>query len=687
MSNDNLPFKDNGHNLEARVEDLLSRLTVDEKLKLCEGKSFSLTQPIKRLGIPSLGLTDGPHGVGPHGTGFKRNTFFSCGILMGATWNPAILEEFGAAVAQECRACGRHVQLGPGMNIQRSPLCGRNFEYLSEDPYLAKKLAPATIRGLQSQRVAACAKHYACNNQETWRMSVSAEVGERALREIYLPAFEASIRDGGAWTFMCCYNRVNGVFGAENKDLITNRLRNEWGFKGFEVSDWGATVPASSTEACVNAGLSLDMHVIFQKPFIKMSFRRLRKAFSAGKFTEATLNENVRRLLRVMFLVGLFDDPATVPKGERNTPAHQALARKLAGEGMVLLKNDKNALPLDAGKVKRLAVVGPFARKSTLMRGPLDIINLINSGGSSHVMPPYIVTPLQGIAEKCAGKVEIVRSPEGADAAIVVVGIGHAAGGDSEGFDRKRLELSCSQVKLIENTAAKNPNTIVVLVSGSPVSMEGWVDKVPAVLEAWYGGMEAGHAIADILFGDVNPSGKLPITFPKRLSDSPAHASGSKRTWPGEKGKVYYDEGVFVGYRHFDKHGIEPLFSFGHGLSYSTFEYGGVKASKASLAGNEGCKVTVEVKNAGTHAGAEVVQLYVQDVEASVPRPPKELKGFRKVFLQPGEKATVAFDISKDDLSFYDEQVGKWVAEPGKFVLHVASSSRDMRGSVEIQLG
>lgn len=686
MSKNILPFKDQGLDIEVRVEDLLKRLTLDEKMQLCDGKNFSLTFPVKRLGIPSLGLTDGPHGVGPHGTSGKRNTFFSCGILMGSTWNPPLLEEFGAALGRECRACGRHVQLGPGMNIMRSPLCGRNFEYLSEDPYLAKKLAPATIRGLQSQRIAGCAKHYACNNQETRRMSINAEVSERALREIYLPAFEASVRDGNAWTFMCCYNKVNGVYGAENKDLITNRLRNEWGFTGFEMSDWGATVPATSTEACVNAGLSLDMHAFGQNFFNKLTRGRLRKAFEAGKFTEATLDENVRRLLRVMVRVGLLDDPASVPRGERNTPAHQALARKIASDGMVLLKNEKGVLPLDIARIKKIAVVGPNASRKMALRNLLDMINLMAAGGSSQVMPPYEVTPLQGIKDKCAGRIEIVTDPAGADAAIVVAGLNHAPGNDTEGFDRKRLELPAKQVSLIKKVAAQNPNTIVVLVNGSPVAMDDWLGDVPAVLEAWYGGMEAGHAIADILFGDVNPSGKLPVTFPKRLADSPAHATGSKRTWPGEHGTVHYDEGIFVGYRHFDKNGIEPLFPFGHGLSYTTFEYSQVKVSRATTSGDEGWKVSVAVKNTGTRAGAEVVQLYVQDVEASVARPPKELKGFCKVFLQPDEQKTVTLDISKADLSFYDEKAGKWVAEPGKFVLHVGSSSRDIRTSADLTL-
>jgi len=675
----NFPFRDGSLDLENRVEDLLKRLTLEEKFTLSHGKNFALTNPVPRLGIPSIGLTDGPHGTGPHGTGMKRNTFFSCGILLGSTWNPSLLEEFGAAVAQESRACDRHVQLGPGMNIMRSPLCGRTFEYLSEDPFLAKTLAPAIIRGIQSQRVAACAKHYACNNSETRRNRMSSEVSERALQEIYLPAFEASVRDGDAWTFMCSYNRINGIYAAEHADLILNRLRGQWGFKGFIMSDWGATIPASSTEACVNAGLSLDMHPTVQNPWIKMSSKKLRKVFAAGKITEETINENVRRLLRVMFLVGLFDDPASLPKGARNTPEHQALARKIAGDGMVLLKNDNCLLPLDISRIKRLAVLGPNANKNIARISILGLPNMLATGGSSHVMPPYEITPLHGLKEKCKGKIKIVNDAANADAAVVFVGLNHVLGNDAEGRDRNKLELPEKQVKLIRETISKNPATIVVLINGSPVSMNGWIEKVPAVLEAWYGGMEAGRAIADLLFGDVNPSGKLPITFPKKLEDSPAHVS--QRTFPGDfkTNEIYYDEGIFVGYRHFDTRGIEPLFPFGHGLSYSPFQYDNFSLNTNTLSGDDKLHVSFDITNIGDRPGAEVAQLYVQDVESRVPRPLKELKGFKKTFLDPGHQEAAEFELGWKDLAVFDETKNEWVAEPGEFKILVGSSSRDIR--------
>lgn len=674
------PFQDESLDLEMRVDDLLKRLTLEEKFKLSHGKNFALVNSIKRLGIPSLGMTDGPHGVGPHGTGMKRNTFFSCEILMSATWNPALLEEFGVAVAQEARACNRHIQLGPGMNIMRSPLCGRTFEYLAEDPFLAKKLAPATIRGIQSQRVAACAKHYACNNSETRRNRMSSEVSERALQEIYLPAFEASIKDGDAWTVMSSYNRINGIYASENKDLLVTRLRDQWQFRGCVISDWGATIPTSSTGACVNAGLSIDMPgSITGKGMGKMVLSKMRKAFEAGEFTEEILNENVRRVLRVMFLVGLFDDPISLPKGGRNTPEHQALARKIAGEGMVLLKNDNRLLPLDLSRIKKLAVLGPNANKNIARISVFGLPNMLTSGGSSHVMPPYEITPLRGIKEKCKDKVQIINDAAKADAVVVIVGLDHHFGNDAESADRKRLELPKKHVALINETIAKNPATIVVLISGSPVTMNGWIEKVPAVLEAWYGGMEAGHVIADILFGDVNPSGKLPITFPKRLEDSPAHAS--KRTWPGDfkTNKIYYDEGVFIGYRHFDTRGIEPLFPFGHGLSYTSFQYDNFLLNTTTLTSDEKLHVTFDITNTGDRPGAEIAQLYVQDVESSVPRPIKELKGFKKVFLDPGQQENVMFELGWKDLAFFDESKNEWVTEPGEFKILVGSSSRDIR--------
>nr|MDO8111351.1 glycoside hydrolase family 3 N-terminal domain-containing protein [Candidatus Sigynarchaeota archaeon] len=425
------PFRDERLDVDARAADLLKQMTIDEKLAICNGKTLFLMKPIKRLGIPSVGITDGPCGVGSHSNWLKRNTLFGCGILFGSTWNLDLLAEFGTAVAQEVRACGKHVLLGPGVNIQRSPLCGRTWEYLSEDPFLAKKLAPAIIKGIQSQRIGACVKHFACNSSETRRNRVSAEVSERALQEIYLPAFKASVMDGDTWSLMSSYNRINGIYASENKDLLISKLRDQWGSKGFVMSDWYATLPTTSTEACVNAGLSLDMPGRSSKA--KLHIKRMREAFKAGKFTEEMLNENVRRMLRVMILVGLLDDPASIPKGSRNTPEHRAISRKVAADGMVLLKNEKNVLPLDASKIKTIAVLGPNANMKS-MAIPM-------SGVSAWVSPPHEITPLRGLKKACKGKIKIVKDPAKADVAIVVAGLNHRIGQDSESGDRKRLEL------------------------------------------------------------------------------------------------------------------------------------------------------------------------------------------------------------------------------------------------------
>ncbi|MFX1258178.1 MAG: beta-glucosidase [Promethearchaeota archaeon] len=661
-----LPFMDSSLDLEARVEDLLGRLTLKEKFKLCGGIRGFYTRPVRRLGVKSFKMTDGPHGIGPHSSGNKECTYFPVAICRTATWNPKLSEEFGVAVAQEVRDIGYHMILGPGINIQRTPLCGRTFEYQTEDPYLNIKMAVLVIKGIQSQRIAACVKHFACNNQETNRFQVNAEISERALQEIYLPAFKAVVREADAWSFMSCYNRVNGKYGCENKNLLRERLREQWGFRGFVVSDWWAMRRnKTTTEKCMNAGLSLEMPYSF-----RYRENNLNTDLSEGKFTDKTLNENIRRILRVMFLTGIFDDPNTLPPGSRNTPEHQAVAREIAEEGIVLLKNEGNLLPLDINTVKKIAVIGSNADKK-----------LAIPGGSSQVHPPYEVTPLEGIKEKCKGKVEIVSSPSEADIAIIVTGLNHNPKMDAEGTDRKRLRLKNVLNERIIKTIQENPKTIVVLLNGSPIVMD-WIDKVPSVVEAWYPGMEGGHAIASILFGDVNPSGKLPLTFPKKLSDSPAHISS--RTFPGND-NVYYDEGIFVGYRHFDARNIEPLFPFGYGLSYTTFTYDNLKISKEKVSGDDRFTVTVEIINSGDRIGAEIVQLYVQDVESSVERPIKELKGFKKVNLEPGEKKTISFELGKIDLSFYDEKDGRWKAEKGIFNILVGSSSRDihLKGKIE----
>jgi len=664
MSRDDLarlPFMNQRLGIEERVADLLKRLTLKEKFSLCAGKNLWSTKPVERLGIKGFRMSDGPNGLGAILSVFKKGTYFPASICRTATWDPDLSKQFGAALAQEERSIGYQMVLAPAVNIDRTPLGGRTFEYQTEDPYLNRKMAVAVVQGIQSQRVAACVKHFACNNQETNRTKVSSQVSERALREIYLQAFEAVVREADAWSVMAAYNKVNGTYCCESHDLLTERLRNEWGFRGFVVSDWYAVNPTTSTESCVNAGLSLEM----PGGGSRYNEKALRAAFEAGKFSEDALDRNLTGLLRVMFLVGLFDDEKTLPAGSRNTPEHQALARRIAEEGIVLLKNERDVLPLKIEEVKKIAVLGPNADKKMGLKG-----------GSSMVRPPYEITPLRGLRERCGEKVEIVRNPAEADVAVVFAGLsqGLLKGIDTEGEDKKSLELPSDQVTLINSTVEANPRTVVVLINGSPVTMDGWLKKVPTVVETWYAGQEAGHAIAAVLLGDVNPSGKLPLTFPRRLSNSPAHAS--ERTFPGAE-EVYYDEGVFVGYRHFDTRGTEPLFPFGHGLSYTKFAYANLRIS--------GMKVSADVTNTGDRAGAEVVQLYVHDSTSSVERPMKELKGFEKVHLDPGRTETVTFTLTEEDLSFWDEKTGHWTAEAGEFDILVSSSSRDIRLQGELE--
>ncbi|MFX1525567.1 MAG: glycoside hydrolase family 3 C-terminal domain-containing protein, partial [Promethearchaeota archaeon] len=615
-----------------------------------------------RLGIKSFAMHDGPHGVRVGREGKIKSTYFPSAICRAATWNVELSNKFGIAIAEEVRDVGAHMLLAPGINIQRTPMCGRTFEYQSEDPHLNKELAVAVVKGVQSQKVAACIKHFICNNQETNRFTSSSEVSERTLQEIYYPAFKAAVQEADAWSIMSCYNKVNGVYGSENEHLVREVLMNEWGFRGFVVTDWGATRYITRTENCVKAGLTLEMPVAYM-----YNIFRLGQAYKEGKFSEETLNDNIRRLLRVMFLVGLFDEESTLPKGNRNTLEHQTLAREIAEEGIVLLKNEREVLPIDVNKVKRIAVIGPNAMKKTSL-----------GGGSSSNFPPYEIKPIEGIELKCSGKVEITNSTSKADISIIFAGLSHQEGMDREGEDKLSFNLPEDQINLINSTAKENPNTVVVLTGGSPVSMIEWIDDVPAVLQAWFCGMEAGNAIANILFGDTNPSGKLPITFPRYLSDSPAHASD--RTFPGgEDLKVFYDEGIFVGYRHFDTKGIEPSFPFGHGLSYTQFMYENLELSKEKLGKDDKLTVSLDIVNSGNRVGMEIIQLYIRDIESSVERPFKELKKFKKIKLEASEKSTITFEINKVDLSYFDETVEKWIVEKGEFEILIGSSSRDIR--------
>ncbi|MHA1221129.1 MAG: glycoside hydrolase family 3 C-terminal domain-containing protein, partial [Candidatus Heimdallarchaeota archaeon] len=566
------------------------------------------------------------------------------------------------------RAVGRHILLAPGVNIDRTPLNGRTFEYFSEDPILTKEIAIPFVDGIQSQRIGACIKHYAVNNQETNRFKVSAELDERTLNEIYLRAFRDIVLASDPWSIMCSYNKINGVYGCEHMELLHDTLIDQWGFSGYIVTDWFATRSFVHPENPIKAGLSLEM----PKPFA-YKMKRMKKAFEEGKFTKEELDFVVRRLLLAMFRVGLFDSEHTYPRGERNTKNNQSVALKIAEEGMVLLKNEKNLLPLDASQIKKLAILGPLANKK---------MGKFLYGGSSAVVPPFEVTPLKGLTEKIGDRITITKDPLTADYCILFVGLTHAKHQDRENIDRITLELPGEQITLINKTVKQNPNTIVVLINGSPLAMTKWLEKVPVVVEAWHPGMLGGEAIAKVLFGEVNPSGKLPITFPKKLEDSPAHKS--KQTFPGED-KVFYEEGIFVGYRHFDKENIEPLFPFGYGLSYTSFDYSNLSMSSSKISGNQSLEILMDITNSGDRSGAEVIQLYIKDDKSSLERPEKELKAFEKVFLESKEKKTVIFEITVDDLSFYDPSEKKWKAEDGSFTIMIGSSSRDIHLETKIE--
>ena len=697
------PYLDASKPVEERVEDLLKRMTLDEKLLLVHADSKFTTAAIPRLGIPQRWLSDGPHGVrediGPHdwrpaGSTDDFATWLPVGVALAATWDPDLARAYGETIGQEALARGKHIMLGPAVNIHRTPLGGRNFEYFGEDPFLAARLAVPWVRGMQSQDVAACVKHYALNNQEWQRGTIDVDVDERVLREIYLPAFEAAVKEGGALTVMGAYNKFRGQHACHNEYLLDTVLKKEWGFSGLVMSDWGGT---HDTREAALFGLDLEMGT--NKPYEEFYLANpFRKLLESGAVPMSVLDDKVRRNLRVMLETKAFGGRAP---GSLNTPAHQATARQVAEEAIVLLKNDDGLLPLDTARIRSVAVIGENATRKHS-----------HEGGSSEIKAFYEVTPLEGIVRRAGADVNVIHATgyvsgtgraarsgqapkvdaaalleraaaaaKQADVAIVVGGLNHDAFMDAEGVDRKDLALPGGQAELIHRVVEANPRTIVVLVSGGPVDMEPWLATTPAVVQAWYAGMEGGNALAAILFGDVNPSGRLPATFPKRLADSPAHALGA---YPGKDGTVRYEEGLLVGYRWFDAKGIEPLFAFGHGLSYTTFEYTNLKVERPRVAPPERATAPVavvqaDVKNTGSRAGAEVVQVYVRPVAPRLPRPPQELKGFARVTLQPGETKTVAVTLGADALAFYDPAKKAWAAEAGEYQVRVGSSSRLIR--------
>jgi beta-glucosidase len=667
--------------MNKRIESLIKQMTLEEKVSLLAGIDFFHTHAIERLGIPAFKVTDGPHGARTMDNTDPKVTIpatcFPTGVTMAATWNPDLVNKVGAALGEETRARGCVVLLGPCVNIHRSPLGGRNFESYSEDPYLSSQMTVAIVKGIQSKQVSACVKHFSLNNSEYQRFTISSEVDERTKREIYFPSFEKAVEEAGAWSVMCSYNKVDGVHAAENHRLLMEILKDEWGFEGLVMSDWYAT---HSTVPTANAGLDLEMPGpprFFGEPLVK--------AVRAGEVAEKAIDDKVRRILEVMVKTGALDENINDAEKNKEFLVHGKLAREVAEEGIVLLKNDDNLLPLNKRKLNTIAVIGPNAASA-----------VIQGGGSAQVTPYYKVAPLDALKNLCGDKVQIVYEPgcgespspdllekavkaaAGADVAIVFVGTNEKI--ETEGKDRENMNLPPGQDELISQVAKANPKTIVVLNNGSPLAMP-WINDVPAVVDALFPGQEGGNAIANILFGLVNPSGKLPDTFPRRYEDNPAFPY-----YPGENDKVVYGEGIFVGYRHYDAKKVEPLFPLGYGLSYTTFEYSNITVSPLKAKAGDEIKVSIYVANTGKVAGKEVVQVYVSDVASSVPRPPKELKAFRKVALNPGEKKKIGFTLTKEAFAFYDVKSKNWAVEPGEFEILVGSSSRDIKGREKVIL-
>ncbi len=811
-------YKNRDRAVEVRVEDLLSRMTLEEKVKLTGGNDFKSMSNI-RLGIPEMVMTDGP--LGPNARGHATN--YGAMINLAATFNPELMYSIAQQIGEETRVMGRNMLLGPNINIARVPQGGRTFEGFGEDPYLVSRMVVPYVKGVQSRDVITCTKHFVANNQEWNRFDVSAEMDERTLREIYLPAFKAAVQEGDTWSIMAAYNRFRGTYACENRYLLTAILKDEWGFTGMVVSDWGG---ARSTVPMANSGLDLEM------PTGKYYGEKLLKAIREGEVKEATLDDKVRRILRVMFRAGLFDESVDRYGGHSDQPHRRALALEAARQSIILLKNENRFLPLEKNHIQSIAVIGPNGGEARM-----------GGGGSGALSGNYGISPYEGILHRAGGSVSVTfargipqrslelpiagpefyhladgtpgikaeffnnkeqegepvytrtdrdinfnwesaspvpgvvhpdkwsarwtgkfRSPgEGwyeiglkadngirmyidgqkildawidaspgkfkiaryrfeagreydlqvdfyenigtcrcrlgfapyepgdmteqavqlaASSDVVVLAVGLDRELEGEAVDRARLTLDEDQLRLVGKVLDVNPNVVVVLNNATPILMEGWIDRTPAVIEALYPGQEGGTALAEILFGDISPSGRLPLTFPEKLEDSPVFGS-----YPGSKEVARYDEGIFVGYRHFDRAGIDPLFPFGHGLSYTSFAYGNLVLSKKQITPDDTLEVSLQVRNTGKMAGNEVVQLYIHDDKASVEREVKALKGFARVSLEPGESKKVTFDMHRDHLSFYDEGAGKWVVEPGTFGIEVGSSSRDIRltGQFEVK--
>ena len=701
--------------MEKRIEKLIKKMTLEEKVGLLHGNSKFYVAGVERLGIPEWSLSDGPHGVraeiNRHDWAYAGWTndsasYFPTGTAFAAAWNPELAYRRGEVLGEEARWRKKDVLLGPGVNIIRSPLCGRNFEYMSEDPYMNSVLAVAYIKGLQSRDVACSVKHFAVNNQETNRTTVDVECSERALREIYLPAFKAAVQEGGALTVMAAYNKFRGEFCAENNYLVRKILRNEWGFDGVYVTDWGA---AHSTVPSMEAGLDLEMGTLIDKYEDWYYANPLIEAVKSGKVPMSLVDEKVGDVLRVMIKTNVLDPKKRFGPGSMNTKEHQQATYDAAAEAIVLLKNQNNLLPLDFSSIKSLAVIGDNATRKHS-----------NGGLSSEIKAVYEVTPLGALRAKWGDKVDIrfaqgyeklstfvegsnngqssgtfssktqesdallkeaVEVARTSDVALLVCGLNHDY--DTESFDRLNMDIPYGQVELIQEVVKANPRTIVVMIAGSPLNMAAVDICSPAIVWAWFNGMEGGNALVDVLSGKVNPSGKMPFTTPVSLDQSPAHALGN---FPGRDLKVNYEEDILVGYRWFDTKGLPVVYPFGYGLSYTTFNYSNLNTDKKTYDQADTIQATFTLTNTGDREGAEVAQLYVSDPVCSVMRPVKELKGFKKVFIKPGESRRITLDIPVSSLAFYSEAQSQFVVEPGEFILQLGASTSDIKQKISIDV-
>jgi beta-glucosidase len=659
------------------IPSLIAQMTLEEKAALCTGASPWTSVMVERLGIPEMIVSDGPHGVRRvpdiHTLAVESlpATCFPTASCLASTWDVDLIGKMGEALGEECIALNVDVLLGPGANMKRSPLGGRNFEYFSEDPYLAGEMAASIIKGIQSKGVGTSLKHYAANNQEFQRFSISAEVDERTLREIYLPAFEKAVKQAQPWTVMCSYNKVNGTFASEHYHLLTEILKNEWGFEGLVVSDWGAV---RDRVAALKGGLDWEMPGPQNR-----RVKAVVDAVRSGELDEAVLDESVRRILCIIFKA-----KETPKNGTFDVDVHHELAHKMASEGMVLLKNN-GILPLK--DQQHIAVIGRAAENAHFQ-----------GGGSSHINPTKVAVPFKELQAQ-AGNAELtyaegyprdnsfrqdlideaVTNAKSADVAVLYIALPTFK--ESEGYDRLDLDLTDQQIALIKAVANVQHKTVVVLNNGAPVAMSAWIDDVAAVLESWMMGQAGGAAIADVLFGKVNPSGKLAETFPIKLADTPAHLN-----WPGGAGVVHYGEGMFIGYRYYDAKEMRVLFPFGYGLSYTSFSYGNPKASAKTFKDVDGLTVSVDVTNSGKVAGKEIVQVYVHDQKSGLIRPQKELKGFAKVELQPDETRTVSIDLDFRAFAYYHPEYKQWITEDGDFDILIGASSADIRHVLTVTL-